>query len=42
VNKVTFGNSEFKENQREVINAALSGRDVMALIPTGGGKSLTF
>ena len=32
----------FKENQKEVINAALSGRDVMALIPTGGGKSLTF
>ncbi len=38
----TFGNTTFKENQKEVINAALSGRDVMALIPTGGGKSLTF
>ncbi len=42
LNVKTFGNTTFKENQKEVINAALSGRDVMALIPTGGGKSLTF
>lgn len=37
-----FGNQSFLEGQKEVINACLSGRDVMALIPTGGGKSLTF
>jgi superfamily II DNA helicase RecQ len=42
LNVKTFGNQGFKENQKEIINAALSGRDVMALIPTGGGKSLTF
>ena len=30
------------ENQQEIMNATLSGKDVMALIPTGGGKSLTF
>lgn len=32
----------FRENQREIINATKSGRNVIALIPTGGGKSLTF
>lgn len=37
-----FGNKGFLESQKEIINAALSGRDVIALIPTGGGKSLTF
>ena len=37
-----FGNSGFRECQREIINATKSGRDCLALIPTGGGKSLTF
>lgn len=32
----------YRENQKEIINATLSKRDVIALIPTGGGKSLTF
>lgn len=32
----------FRENQREIINATKSGWDVIALISTGGGKSLTF
>ena len=41
-NKEMFGNETFRENQREIINATKSGRDVLALIPTGGGKSLTF
>jgi len=41
-NQEVFGNKEFRENQREIINATKSGKDVLALIPTGGGKSLTF
>jgi superfamily II DNA helicase RecQ len=41
-NKEVFNNEEFRENQREIINATKSGKDVLALIPTGGGKSLTF
>lgn len=41
-NQHLFGNESFRENQREIINATKSGKDVLALIPTGGGKSLTF
>lgn len=41
-NTELFGNETFKECQREIINATMSKRDVLALIPTGGGKSLTF
>ena len=41
-NKELFGNENFRENQREIINATKSNKDVLALIPTGGGKSLTF
>ncbi len=41
-NRKIFGNQTFLQTQREIINAVLTGRDVMALIPTGGGKSLTF
>jgi len=32
----------FRPGQREVITAALSGRDAVAVLPTGGGKSLTY
>ena len=42
INQEVFGNEGFRENQREIINATKSGKDVLALIPTGGGKSLTF
>jgi ATP-dependent DNA helicase RecQ len=38
----TFGYDEFRPNQAPVIEALLQGRDVMTLMPTGGGKSLCF
>lgn len=40
--KRTFGYGAFRPLQREIIEATLEGRDVFALLPTGGGKSLCF
>ena len=40
--KAVFGFDAFRPNQREIINAVLSGRDSFAVMPTGGGKSLCF
>ncbi len=40
--KTTFGYSAFRPLQREIIEASLAGRDVFALLPTGGGKSMCF
>ena len=40
--KRTFGYGSFRPLQREICEATLAGRDVFALLPTGGGKSLCF
>src|SRR5438270_121335 len=37
-----FGVQAFRPGQRELIEAALGGRDALGLLPTGGGKSLTY
>lgn len=37
-----FGFVEFRRGQREVIEAVLGGRDALAVMPTGQGKSLCF
>jgi hypothetical protein len=38
----TFGHTGFRQGQRECIDAALLGRDVFCLMPTGGGKSIVY
>lgn len=37
-----WGYSSFRECQLEIIESVLSGRDTIGLLPTGGGKSVTF
>lgn len=40
--KRVFGHESFREGQRDVIEAVAEGSDVLAIMPTGAGKSLTF
>ncbi len=40
--KTHFGFTSFRPLQEGIIRDALAGRDVFALLPTGGGKSLCF
>ncbi len=40
--KHTFGYSEFRGSQKEVIETVLNGEDALVLMPTGGGKSLCY
>lgn len=37
-----FGYGEFRPGQAEVIAAVLEGRDTLAVMPTGGGKSICY
>jgi ATP-dependent DNA helicase RecQ len=40
--KESFGFSKFRPLQREIIEETLAGRDALAILPTGGGKSLCY
>ena len=40
--KAVFGYDSFRPGQESVINAVLEGRDILAVMPTGAGKSLCY
>ena len=37
-----WGFNEFRPKQEDIINSVLEGKDTLALLPTGGGKSICF
>ncbi|MEZ4919676.1 MAG: DEAD/DEAH box helicase [Saprospiraceae bacterium] len=37
-----WGHASFRPQQREIIDAVLEGKDTLALLPTGGGKSICY
>ena len=37
-----FGHQEFRPGQEQIVAAVLGGRDVLAVMPTGSGKSLGY
>ena len=40
--KENFGFEKFRPNQEDIINCVLAGQDTVAIMPTGGGKSICF
>lgn len=40
--KETFGYTSFRLNQEKIIHAILEGKDTLAILPTGGGKSICY
>jgi len=40
--KAVFGYDSFRQGQESIINAVLDGRDILAVMPTGAGKSLCY
>lgn len=40
--RCTFGLDDYRPGQREAVQAVLSGRDVLCILPTGAGKSLCW
>ncbi|MDE6489974.1 MAG: DEAD/DEAH box helicase, partial [Muribaculaceae bacterium] len=37
-----YGHSSFRRRQAQIISSVIAGHDCLVLMPTGGGKSITF
>ena len=37
-----YGYTSFRRGQEDIINSIVSGKDVLAIMPTGGGKSICY
>ncbi|WP_294153561.1 DNA helicase RecQ [uncultured Clostridium sp.] len=37
-----YGYKSFRKGQKDIINSIMEGRDVLAIMPTGGGKSICY
>ena len=37
-----FGFDEFRHGQRDIVDAVCAGKNTLAIMPTGGGKSLVL
>ena len=40
--KNIFGHDGYRDGQAEIVDAVVEGKNVLAIMPTGGGKSLCF
>ena len=40
--KMVYGFNEFREFQQEIVSDIIEGNDLLAILPTGGGKSLLY
>ena len=40
--KQVFGHGEFRDGQRQMVDAIISGRDALGIMPTGAGKSICY